>query len=92
MGFPMIQSYGWPDISGVMIHSKNRSRGKWSLGIIEALYTGRDGEIRGAKLRAGAGHIERPVNHLYPLELKCDQTPFTSQAQLNPNIPELLFL
>lgn len=72
----------------VIIHSKDRSRGKWPLGIIEALYTGRDGVIRGAKLRAGGGHIERPVNHLCPLELICDRTPLTSQDQLNPNVPE----
>ena len=72
----------------VMIYSEDRSRGKWPLGIIEALYTGRDGVIRGAKLRAGAGHIERPVNHLYPMELKCDRTPLTPQDQLNLNDPE----
>lgn len=72
----------------VMIHSEDRNRGKWPLGIIEEMYTGRDGVIRGAKLRAGAGHIERPVNHLYPLELKFDRTPLPSQDQLNPNVPE----
>ena len=72
----------------VIIHSEDRSRGKWPLGIIEALYTGQDGVIRGAKLRARGGHIERPVNYLYPLELMCDQTPLTPQDQLNPNVPE----
>ena len=72
----------------VMIHSEDRSRGKWPLGIIEALYTGRDGVVQGAKLRAGSGHIERPVNHLYPLELTCDRTPSTCQDQLNTNVPE----
>ena len=73
----------------VMIHSEDRCRGKWPLGIIEVLYTGRDGVVRGAKLRAGRGHIERPVNHLYPLELTCDRTPSTSQDQLNPNVLEI---
>ena len=72
----------------VITYSGDRSRGKWPLGIIEALYTGRDGVIRGAKLRAGGGHIERPINHLYPLELMCDRTPLTYQDQLNANVRE----
>ena len=72
----------------IIIHSEDRSRGKYSLGVIEALYTGRDGVIRGAKLRARGGHIDRLVNHLYPLELMCDRTSLTPQTQLNPNIPE----
>ncbi|XP_015766536.1 PREDICTED: uncharacterized protein LOC107345348 [Acropora digitifera] len=72
----------------IIIHSEDRSRGKWPLGIIEALYTGRDGVIRGAKLRARGGHNDRPVNQLYPLELMCDRTSLTPQTQLNPNIPE----
>ena len=72
----------------VIVHSEDRSRGKWPLVIVEALYTGRDGVIRGAKLQAGGGHIERTVNQIYPLELMCDRTPLTSQDQLNPNVPE----
>ena len=32
----------------IVIHSEDRSRGKWPLEIIEALNTGRDGVIRGA--------------------------------------------
>ena len=72
----------------IVIYSEDRSRGKWPLGIIEALHTGRDEVIRGAKLRARSGHIDRPVNHLYPLKLMCGRTPLTPQAQLNPNIPE----
>ena len=72
----------------VMVYSEDRRRGKWPLGIIEVLYTGRDGVVHGAKLRAGSGHIERPVNHFYPLEVTCDRMPSTSQDQLNQNVPE----
>ena len=45
----------------VIIYSEDRSRGKWPLGIIEALYTSQDGVIRGAKLRARGGHIDTQV-------------------------------
>ena len=72
----------------IIIHSEDRSRGKWPLGIIEALNTDRDGVIGGAKLRARGGHNDRPVNQLYPLELMCDRTSLTPQTQLNPNIPQ----
>ena len=44
---------------------------------------GRDGIVRGAKLRAGKGVLERAVQHLYPLELSCDRT----VARLNPEAP-----
>ena len=72
----------------VIVHSEDRNRGKWPLGIVEKLYTGRDGVVRGVKLRAGGGHLERAVNHLYPLELSCDRTPLTPQEQLNPEARE----
>ena len=34
----------------------------------------RDGIIHAAKLKTPNGHSERAVNHLYPLELLCDQS------------------
>ena len=74
----------------VIIQSEERNRGKWSLGVIEELYPGRDGIIRAAKLRAGKSYLERAVNHLYPLELSCDtsQTYIPERKQLNPVAPE----
>ena len=30
---------------------------------------------RAAKLRADRGFMERPIQHLYPLELSCDRNP-----------------
>ena len=40
---------------------------------MEQLIAGRDGVVRGAKLRVGRSHVERPVQLLYPLELSCDE-------------------
>ena len=59
----------------VIIKSVERNRNCWPLGIIEELIIGRDQVVRGAKLRVGKSVLERPVQHLYPLELVCDRTP-----------------
>ena len=70
----------------VIIQSDERSRGKWPLGIVEELYKGRDGIVRAVKLRAGKTYLERPINHLYPLELSCDRTA-PVQVSLDPDAP-----
>ena len=56
----------------VIIKGEEKNRGLWKLGIVEELITGRDRVVRGAKLRAGRSYLERPVQHLYPMELSCD--------------------
>ncbi|KAK3751385.1 hypothetical protein QZH41_002578 [Actinostola sp. cb2023] len=40
---------------------EEKDRNQWKLGIIEELIIGRDGILRGAKLRAGRGVLERPL-------------------------------
>ena len=70
----------------VMIASDERNRGKWPLGIVEELFLGRDGVIRAAKVKTSNGHLERAVNHLYPLELSCSQRQ-KDPPPLNPTAP-----
>ena len=57
----------------VVIQSVERNRNCRPFGIVEQLIEGRDGVVRGARLRAGRSHLERPIQHLYPLELSCDK-------------------
>ena len=57
----------------VLIKSDDKNRGKWKVGIVTELIKGRDGVVRGAKLRTGTSHLERAVQQLYPLELSCDR-------------------
>ena len=71
----------------VIIKNEERNRGRWDLGIIVKLITGRDGVVRAAKLRAGKSFLERPVQHLYPLELSCDMQDGSTLA-LNPDAKE----
>ena len=56
----------------VLIKGDSKNRGKWNIGIVLDLHIGKDGEIRAVKLRVRDLIIERPIQHLYPLELSCD--------------------
>ena len=71
----------------VIIKNEERNRGRWDLGIIVKLIKGRDGVVRAAKLRVGKSFLERPVQHLYPLELSCDMQDGSTPA-LNPDAKE----
>lgn len=68
----------------VIIKSEEKNRGKWPLGIVEELITGNDGVVRGARLCTGKSHIERAIQHLYPLELSCDRQQLPAPVQMNP--------
>ena len=84
----------------VIIASDERNRGKWTLGIVEELFPGRDGIIRAEKVKTANGYLERVVNNLYPLELSCDQSlnqqtlihspPFTDRSGMQrlQHVPE----
>ena len=70
----------------VIIASDERNRGKRTLRIVEELFPGRDGIVSALKkVKTANGHLERAVNHLYPLELSCDQS--SNQQTLNPLAP-----
>jgi hypothetical protein len=71
----------------VIIKNDERNRGKWQLGIVTQLLTGKDGIVRGAKVRAGKGTLERAVQQLYPLELSCGRTG-EQRPNLRPEAPE----
>ena len=60
-----------------------KNRGKWPLGIVQTLIKSIDGEIQVVKLQPGKDYLERPVQHLYLLELSCDITKKTTSTTLN---------
>ena len=74
---------------GVLIRSEEKNRGKWPLGVVVELFNGRDGVVRAVKLRAGKTFLERPIQHLYPMELTCDRAPerATVPTPLNAKAP-----
>ena len=54
---------------------EEKNRNKWKLAIVAELITGRDGSVRAARLKTSKGRLERAIQHLFPLELSCDETP-----------------
>ena len=71
----------------IIIKSEERNQAQWKLGAVEDLITGRDGVIRGVKLRSGNSHLEHSIQHLYPLELSCDKSVQTPSETLNADAP-----
>ena len=69
----------------VIIRGDEKNRAHWKLGIVTKLIIGRDGVVRAAQLRAGKSYLERAVQHLYPLELSCDQVPVNNSTSRNDN-------
>ena len=72
----------------VLIKGKERNRGKWNIGIVEEMIKGPDGIVRVVKLRAGKSHLERPIQHLHPLELECEARKESRDATLDAAAPE----
>ncbi|XP_028419027.1 uncharacterized protein LOC114544609 [Dendronephthya gigantea] len=69
----------------VIVQEENQPRNRWKLAMVTRLISGRDNVTRGAVLKTGKGTLERPIQHLYPLELSCDRE---ETQPLNPNAPE----
>ena len=77
-----------PQVGGAVIvyDGEEKNRNKWRLAIVAESITGRDGTVRGAKLKTAKGTLERAIQHLFPLELSCDKTP--PNRGMNPNAVE----
>ena len=54
----------------VQIHDGYLPRNRWSLGVVEDVVFGGDGQVRAANIRIKNGVTKRPIAKLYPLELK----------------------
>ena len=77
----------------VIIKTDNKNRGTWPLAVVSATYPGKDGIIRAVELKTAHGRLERPVQHLYPLEITYDKdtAAFSPRqapsVQLDPSVP-----
>ena len=65
----------YPNRGDAVIIESEQNQNLWKLGTVEGLIRGRDGVVRGAKVRTVNRQLERAVQHLYPLELSCDREP-----------------
>ena len=68
----------------VIVKTENKNRGTWPLAIVNEVYPGSDGVIRAVQLKTAKSMLERPVQHLYPLELECDLSTPVPDQRLNP--------
>ena len=58
----------------VLVKSEVKNHGKWPLAMVKAVFPGHDGVVWVVRVKTGKGLLEKPVQHLYPSELLCDQT------------------
>ncbi len=54
----------------VLIKGEEKNRNKWKIGKVTKLIRGKDKVVRG--VQCDKAKIERPIQLIYPLELKCD--------------------
>ena len=75
----------------VIVKSENKNRGRWPLATVNEIFPGKDENFPAVQLKTANGIIERPVQHLYPLELTCDRVrdkcTNTATISLNPSAP-----
>lgn len=73
----------------MLVKDDERNRGKWKMGIVVEVITGRDGIARAARMKTGTGsYLQRGLQQLYPLELSCDREPQRAQNELSVNAAE----
>ena len=51
-----------------LIHDSDQPRTLWQIGKVEGLLEGSDVAVRGASLHVHSTLLNRPIQHLYPLE------------------------
>ena len=68
----------------VIVQSESKNRRSWPLAIVEETYLGKDGVVRPVRVKTPNGTLERAMQQLYPLELKCDVAK-KKTVQLNPD-------
>ena len=70
----------------VLIKGDEKNRNKWKIEMVTKLICGKAKVVRGVKLQSGKATLERLVQLIYPLELKCDVR--KCETKLNTNAEE----
>lgn len=69
----------------VLVQSDNVKRLDWPLARVIELITGKDGNVRVVRLRTADGELIRPIQRIYPLEIK-----YNNKPELNTHEDELI--
>lgn len=71
-----VQSPYAANVGDVVLVKDELPRGTWKLGTISEFIVSHDGKYRSAKVKLATGNvINRPLNHLYPIEVARDKIP-----------------
>ena len=82
--------HGNPPVTVGDIVIVNLLCGHWKLGIVQELFKGKDGMTRAATVKIASSDqqystLKRPIQLLYPLEIRCESTNIT-----HPETPSVL--
>ena len=74
----------------MVVHHETLPRGFWRLGKVDDVVTGRDGYVRGAKVKVakkgrGSVMVYRTIQRLFPLEVNCG-TRQVQELRMNPPV------
>ena len=77
----------------VLLHDDALPRSFWKLARVQELITGRDGRTRGAVIKVPASNgkittLRRPLQLLYPLEIKCQDHYEVEEESSEPSVNE----
>ena len=67
----------------VVVKRGDKNRGNWPLAMMQRIFPGKDGVVWAVKLKTSKGTVERPVQHLHPMELSKERTKLEPKP-LNP--------
>ena len=78
----------------VIVKDEQLPRGHWKLGVVQKVLTGRDGLTRAAVVKVAGSNrqqptLKRPIQLLYPLEIRSDVSTVTSSKDTPEPISEL---
>ena len=71
----------------VLIEEDGKKRNNWRLGRIDEVVVGKDGIVRGANVKTAKGKIGRPLQKLYPLEVREDPQPADDSDSVDTDSP-----
>ena len=75
----------------VVIHEDNTKRALWKLGRVVDLIKGKDGVVRGARVKTNSrysgGVIDRPLQKLFPLEMGRGELKNDNSGDLHADAP-----
>ena len=62
-------------VGDIVLIKGQSPRSQWKMGRVGKLIQGRDGDVRAAQVKQGDYLLNRPLQHLYPLEIQDEKLP-----------------